>query len=82
MDAGIGKDDAGIARNHSAIEGLFLLAERGVPAASAGTRSARLSEGLSTWNDGLISMANEPTLRLSTTASMSAKEVARRMLKP
>ena len=53
-------NDAGIARNNTAIEGLALLAEKGVPCAAVDTMSARLGEGLSTWNDGIISAVNAP----------------------
>src|SRR5215212_12062146 len=37
-------NDAGIAKNNSAVEGVLLLGERGVPAAAVGTLSARLGE--------------------------------------
>ena len=49
-------NDAGIARNNTAVEGVALLEEKGVPSAAVATMSARLGEGLSTWNDGVISV--------------------------
>ena len=73
-------NDAGIARNQSAVEGIFLLAKEGVPAASVATLSARLSEGLSTWNDGVISVVNDPAAKLGVRVGMSAKAAARLML--
>lgn len=73
-------NDAGIAPKNSAVEGVFLLAERGVPAASVSTMSARLGEGLSTWNDGVISVANDVALKLGVRIGMTAKEAARLML--
>lgn len=74
-------NDAGIAMNRSAVEGVFLLQERGVPAASVSTLSARLGEGLSTWNDGVISVFNDVAARLGVAAGMSAKDAARLMLR-
>lgn len=73
-------NDAGIARNNSAVEGVMLLAEKGVPAAAVSTMSARLAEGLSTWNDGVISVVNEIALKRGVKVGMTAKEAARPML--
>jgi uncharacterized protein YunC (DUF1805 family) len=73
-------NDAGIARNNTAVEGLALLAEKGVPCAAVGTMSARLGEGLSTWNDGIISVVNAPAQARGVKVGMTAKEAARRML--
>ena len=73
-------NDAGIARNKSAVEGIFLLAAAGVPAASVATLSARLGEGLSTWNDGVISIVNDPAAKLGVRTGMSANAAARLML--
>jgi hypothetical protein len=73
-------NDAGIGRNNTAVEGLALLAERGVPCAAVGTMSARLGEGLSTWNDGVISVVNAPAAARGVKAGMTAKEAARLIL--
>jgi hypothetical protein len=73
-------NDAGIAKNNTAVEGVMLLGERGVPAAAVGTMSARLGEGSSTWNDGIISVVNAPAAARGITAGMTAKEAARLML--
>jgi hypothetical protein len=73
-------NDAGIAKNNSAVEGVMLLGERGVPAASVSTLSARLAEGLSTWNDGVISVLNPPAAARGVKVGMTAKEAARLML--
>jgi hypothetical protein len=73
-------NDAGIARNNTAVEGVALLAERGVPAAAVGTMSARLGEGLSTWNDGVISVVNAPAMAKGVKVGMTAKAAARLML--
>ena len=42
--------------------------------------SARLGEGLSTWNDGIISSANAPAAARGVKVGMTAKEAARLML--
>ena len=73
-------NDAGMAMNKSAVEGVFLLARQGVAAASVSTMSARLGEGLSTWNDGVISVVNDVAARLGVGVGMSCKEAARLML--
>ena len=75
-------NDAGIAKNDSAVEGVKLLGERNVPAAAVATLSARLGEGLSTWNDGVISVVNPVAAARGVKAGMSVKEAARLMLQP
>lgn len=73
-------NDAGIARNNSAVEGVMILGERGIPSAAVSTLSARLGEGRSTWNDGLISVVNQVAAARGIKVGMSAKEAARLML--
>jgi hypothetical protein len=73
-------NDAGIAKNSTAVEGVKLLGERGIPAAAAATMSARLGEGLSTWNDGVISVVNPVAAARGVTVGMTAKAAARLML--
>ena len=73
-------NDAGIAMNNTAVEGVMLLTEYGIPAASVSTMTARLGEGLSTWNDGIISVANVVAAELGVKVGMTAKEAARLML--
>jgi hypothetical protein len=73
-------NDAGIARNNTAVEGVKLLGERGIPAAAVASMSARIGEGLSTWNDGVISVVNPVAGARGVKVGMSAKEAARLML--
>jgi len=73
-------NDAGISRNNTAVEGVALLEEKGVPAAAVGTMSARLGEGMSTWNDGVISVLNAPAAKRGVKVGMTAKDAARLML--
>jgi hypothetical protein len=74
-------NDAGIGKNNSAVEGVRLLGERGVAAASVSVMSARLGEGASTWNDGIISVVNPVAMGRGVQVGMSAKEAARLMLR-
>jgi hypothetical protein len=73
-------NDAGIAKNNTAVEGVKLLGEGGIPAAAVATMSARLGEGLSTWNDGVISVVNPVAAARGVKVGMSAKEAARLIL--
>jgi hypothetical protein len=73
-------NDAGIAKNNSAVEGVMILGERGIPSAAVSTLTARLGEGLSTWNDGIISVVNQVAAARGVKVGMSAKEAARLML--
>ncbi|MBX9775178.1 MAG: hypothetical protein K2Y71_12285 [Xanthobacteraceae bacterium] len=73
-------NDAGIARNNTAVEGVALLEEKGIPSAAVATLSARLGEGFSTWNDGVISVLNAPAAKRGVKVGMPAKEAARLML--
>lgn len=51
-DAGIGKDDAGIA-------GLAILDEVGLPAVAVDHRSAIIGDGADTWSAGIVSRVND-----------------------
>jgi thiazole synthase ThiGH ThiG subunit len=55
-DAGVGKDDAGIAA-------LALLDARGVPAGTVAHTSARIGDAQDTWDHGVISHLNAAALR-------------------
>ena len=50
-DAGVGVDDAGLAR-------LAVLDEQGIPAATVDAATARIGDGRSTYRDGLLSCVN------------------------
>jgi len=71
-DAGIGFEEAGIA-------GLKLLGQHGVPAAAVSCISARIGNGTTTYEEGMISVANEAATKLGITKGMSAQEAADRM---
>lgn len=71
-DAGIGLEEAGIA-------GLKLLGQHGVPGAAVSCMSARIGNGTATYEEGVISVANETAKILGITKGMSAKEAADKM---
>ena len=51
-DAGIGKDEAGIA-------GLKMLQDRGIPAGAVSHETAQIGDGRDTWEFGIISSLND-----------------------
>ena len=72
-DAGKGKDNAGIV-------GLEVLEEHGVPGATVSCMSAYIGNGMSTYEDGEISVVNEQAMKSGISIGMSAKEAAKKML--
>jgi hypothetical protein len=66
-DAGIGKDAAGLSR-------LAVLDERGIAAATVAADSARIGDGLSTFEDGVISAANATAAARGVRIGMTARE--------
>ncbi|HEV2302026.1 MAG TPA: hypothetical protein VGR91_10700 [Stellaceae bacterium] len=66
-DAGIGADEAGVSR-------LPALDRRGIAAATVAAASARIGEGRSTWEDGVISRVNDRAARLGARRGMTARE--------
>ena len=72
-DAGGGKDDAGFAR-------LPVLDGRGVAAAAVSCHSARIGDGRSTYDTGVLSRVNEIAARLDLKAGMSAREAVARLV--
>jgi hypothetical protein len=72
-DAGGGKDDAGYSR-------LPVLDGRGVAAATVSCNSARIGDGRSTYDTGVISRINETARRLELREGMSAREAVARLV--
>jgi hypothetical protein len=72
-DAGGGKDDAGVAR-------LPLLDARGMAAAAVSCETARIGDGRSTYDTGVISRLNETARRLELKQGMSAREAVARLV--
>lgn len=73
-DAGIGIDMAGTRR-------LPILAELGVAAACVDANSARIGDGLSTYETGILSVANAPAAVLGAEAGMPLREWISHVLK-
>ena len=72
-DAGGGKDDAGFAR-------LPLLDRRGIAAATVSCNTARIGDGRSSYDTGVVSRANAVARRLEITEGMSAREAVARLV--
>jgi hypothetical protein len=72
-DAGGGKDGAGFAR-------LAILDERGIAAATVSNHTARIGDGRSTYETGVVSHANETAKRLELREGMSAREAVARLV--
>lgn len=75
-DAGIGKDDAGIA-------GVVAMGEAGVPGATVGHESAEISNGMDMWHHGVLSYVNGPAraagLRVGDTVHTGVRAFAQRL---
>jgi len=72
-DAGGGKDDAGFTR-------LPLLDERGIAGATVSCNTARIGDGRSTYETGVVSRVNEVARRLELREGLSAREAVARLL--
>jgi hypothetical protein len=72
-DAGGGKDGAGWSR-------LAALDARGIAAATVSCDSARIGEGRSTYETGVLSHANEAARRLDVREGMTCREAVARLL--
>lgn len=72
-DAGIGVDDAGISR-------LPALQVRGIAGACVSCFSARIGEGMSTWNDGYVSALNPLAAARGGRIGQSARDFVAAML--
>ncbi|HET7731327.1 MAG TPA: hypothetical protein VFK48_14955 [Usitatibacter sp.] len=72
-DAGGGKDDAGFAR-------LPVLDARGIAAATVSCQTARIGDGRSSYDTGVLSRVNEVARRLDLKEGMSAREAVARLV--
>jgi hypothetical protein len=72
-DAGGGKDGAGFTR-------LPALDARGIAAATVSAASARIGDGLSTYETGVLSRVNETARRLGLAEGMSARQAVARLV--
>ncbi|MBI3966830.1 MAG: hypothetical protein HY329_14455 [Chloroflexi bacterium] len=77
---GLIANDGGFAKDDSGIGALPLFDEVGVPAAAVDTLTARLGDGRSAYEEGVISAVNGQAQALGIQPGMMAREAARRML--
>ena len=83
LHAGIGAmigNDAGLGKNNAGIAGLKFLDKHGIPVAAVGAMSAKIGNGRSTYEQGKISAVNEAARKLGIAPGMSAKETADKLL--
>jgi hypothetical protein len=67
-------NDAGICPDGSSTSRLAVLDQWGIAAALVSASSARISDGRSSYNDGILSMANERAQAIGIRVGMSARE--------
>ena len=73
-------NDAGFAKFNSGIDGLPILEQLGMAGAAVSAASARIGDGLSTYNDGVISALNAIASSRGVRIGMAAKDAALLML--
>jgi len=71
---------AGVGRDAAGISGLPLADDLGIPAAAVETRSARLGDGWSVWQEGVIAHVNAHAAALGVAATQRAAGAASAML--
>jgi hypothetical protein len=72
-------NDAGIGLENAGIGSLAILDKQGIPAAAVASRSAEIGVGTSTYEEGVISVANETAKKMGVSAGMTAKQAADKM---
>lgn len=72
--------DGGKGRNDSGMAGLAIVNTEGIAGATVDAHRARMGDGMSTYNDGVISAANELALKHGVRVGMSAVEAAQLLL--
>lgn len=68
--------DGGRGRNDSGMAGLEITAAEGIAGATVDAHLARMGDGMSTYNDGIISAANRLALDCGVRVGMTAREAA------
>jgi uncharacterized protein YunC (DUF1805 family) len=69
-------NDAGVGRNEAGIAGLDYLAGLGIPAAAVGHETARIGDGSDMMARGRITHANSPAIALGCRAGMACRDAA------
>lgn len=73
-------NDAGMGKNNAGIAGLAICDAHDIPAAAVASMSAVIGSGVSTYEEGKVSAVNGLAARLGVSEGMSAKEAADRFL--
>jgi uncharacterized protein YunC (DUF1805 family) len=68
--------DGGKGRNDSGMAGLPITAEAGIAGATVDAHDARMGDGMSTYEDGVISAANSLALACGVRVGMKARDAA------
>jgi len=69
-------NDAGIGKNNAGIAGLNILEKAGIPGAAVSAMSAKIGVGISTWETGKVSTVNESARKIGVKVGMTTKEAA------
>jgi hypothetical protein len=72
--------DGGGGRDRSGVAGLEIIEVDGLAGAAVDVRTARMGDGLSTYQDGVISAANRPARDQGVEVGMRARDAALRLL--
>jgi hypothetical protein len=80
MPRGVIANDAGRGLDDSGTDGINVMDEHRIPAATVSAASARLGDALSTYRDGIISAANEAARAIGVRINMPARDAAHLML--
>jgi hypothetical protein len=74
-DAGVGKDDAGLA-------GLRMLDDQGIVGGAVSHESARIGEALDTWTSGVITHVNETARAAGVEPGVGVQDAVEALLTP
>lgn len=77
---GMVSNDAGIGKNEAGIAGMKALDKYDIPAVAVATMSAKIGNGTSTYEQGKVSATNELAKKLGIREGISAREAADIML--
>jgi hypothetical protein len=76
---GVIAHDCGVGLNGAGINGLWFLEGQGIPAAAVSSTSARIADGVHTWQHGVISHVNHWSAKLGVVPGDSVQEAARKL---
>ena len=80
LPAGIIGSDGGMGKDRAGAAGIWVVQKYGLAAASVAAATARLGDGLSTYQDGVISACNDLAAAKGVRVGQRARHAARRLL--